>query len=53
MPLLMKFNFSIQTHSSNFGTNIDLPSNNDILNSFISRGYGKVNSYADNEFTDN
>ncbi|CAF4314197.1 unnamed protein product [Rotaria sp. Silwood2] len=51
MPQLSKFNFSIHTDIFNNDIDIDLPSNNDILNSFIKIGYQQVNSYADDQLT--
>jgi hypothetical protein len=53
MPQLRKFNFSIHTNIRNNVIDIHLPSNNDILNSFIERGYQQVDSFADDELTDN
>jgi hypothetical protein len=53
MPQLRKFNFSIHTKIFNNDIDTVLPSNNDILSSFIKRGYEQVNPYADNQLTYN
>ncbi|CAF2083348.1 unnamed protein product [Rotaria magnacalcarata] len=53
MPQLSKFNFSIHANIFNNDIDIDFPSNNDILNSFIKREYQKVNLYADDQLTRN
>src|SRR4051812_40186081 len=47
MPLLNKFTFSINTHVLDECVKIDLPTNNDIQNSFIKIGYKQVDSYVD------
>ena len=51
MPQLNKFNFSIHTSIYNNDIDIHLPSHNDILNSFIRRGFEQVNSYSDDQLT--
>ena len=51
MPRLNKFTFSIYTQIINNDIDIDLPSNKDILNSFIKIGYRQVNLYADDKLT--
>ncbi|CAF2521459.1 unnamed protein product [Rotaria sp. Silwood2] len=51
MPQLSKFYFSMHTNIFNNDIDIDHPSNNDILKSFIKRGYQQVNSYADDQLT--
>ena len=53
MSQLNKFNFSIHTSIYNDNIAIHLPSHNDILNSFIRRGYEQVNSYSDGHLTNN
>ncbi|CAF4950441.1 unnamed protein product [Rotaria socialis] len=53
MPRLNKFIFSIHTYIINDRIEIDLPSRNDILNSFLERGYQQVHSYADEKLTFN
>ncbi|CAF0851724.1 unnamed protein product [Rotaria sp. Silwood1] len=53
IPRLNKFIFSILTHIINNHIKIDLPSKNDILNSFIERGYQQVDSYTDEKLTYN
>jgi hypothetical protein len=53
MPQLNNFHFSIHTTIFKNEIHINLPSNNDILTSFIKKGYKQVNSYADEEFTSN
>ena len=53
MPRLNKFTFSIHTHIINNGIKIDLPSNDDIRNSFIKRGYRQVDSFADDKLLNN
>ncbi|CAF1364571.1 unnamed protein product [Rotaria sordida] len=47
MLLLNKFTFSINTHVLDGDVKIDLPTNNDIQNSFIKIGYKQVDSYVD------
>ncbi|CAF3983473.1 unnamed protein product [Rotaria sordida] len=46
MPRLNKFTFSINTLVYDEGVKIDLPSNDDIQNSFIKIGYQHLDSYA-------
>ncbi|CAF1626699.1 unnamed protein product [Rotaria sp. Silwood1] len=46
MPRLNKFTFSINTLIDDKDVKIDLPSNDDIQNSFIKIGYQHVDSYA-------
>ncbi len=46
MPQLNKFTFSINTGVVIENTEIDLPSNEDVQNSFIGKGYGQVGSYV-------
>ncbi len=46
MPRLKKFYFSIQACVFNKNIKIDLPSNEDIQDSFIGRVYGSVGSFA-------
>jgi hypothetical protein len=53
MPRLNKFIFSIHTHIINNHIRIDLPSNNDIRNSFIKRGYQQIDACADDKLTEN
>ena len=53
MPRLNKFTFSIHTHLINNNVRMDLPSNDDIRNSFIRRGYQQVDSFADDELMNN
>ncbi|CAF4969811.1 unnamed protein product, partial [Rotaria socialis] len=53
MPRLNKFIFSIHTYIINDRIEIDLPSKNDILNSFLEREYQQVHSYADEKLTFN
>jgi hypothetical protein len=53
MPRLKKFIFSIHTYITNYDTRIDLPSNNDIRNTFIERGYQQVDSFAHDKLTNN
>ena len=53
MPQLNKFNFNIQTLLMNNDIDIVLPSNNDILKSFIDIGYRQVDFYADDKFISN
>jgi len=53
MTRLKKFIFSIHTHIINHDIRIDLPSSNDIRNSFIERGYQHIDSFADDKLTSN
>jgi len=53
MAQLRKFTFNIHTHIINNEIRIDLPSNNDIRNSFIERGYQQVDSFTDEKLTNN
>jgi hypothetical protein len=53
MPRLKKIIFSIHSYIINYDIRIDLPSNNDIRNSFIERGYQQVDSFIDDKFTNN
>jgi hypothetical protein len=46
MPRLNKFTFSITTLVDDEGVKIDLPSNDDIQNSFIKIGYQHMDSYV-------
>ncbi|CAF5081148.1 unnamed protein product [Rotaria magnacalcarata] len=46
MPLLNKFTFSINTRVDDKGVKIDLPSNDDIQNSFIQIEYQHLDSYV-------
>ncbi|CAF1120106.1 unnamed protein product [Rotaria sordida] len=45
MPRLKKFYFCIEASVYNKDIRIDLPSNEDIQNSFMQRGYGPIGSY--------
>ncbi|CAF2114504.1 unnamed protein product [Rotaria magnacalcarata] len=51
MPRLNKFTFSIHTQINNNDIDIDLPSANDILNSFTKIGYRQVDLYANDKLT--
>ncbi|CAF1424026.1 unnamed protein product [Rotaria sordida] len=55
MPRLNKFIFSIHTHISNEYSKkkIDLPSNNDIRNSFTKRGIQSIDIFADDKLINN
>jgi hypothetical protein len=53
MSRLNKFTFSIHTHIINNNIKINLPSNDDIRNSFIKRGYRQVDSFADDKLMNN
>jgi len=53
MPQLKLFIFNIHTHILNSDIRVDLPSNNDIRNSFIERGYQQVDSFTDDKLTNN
>jgi hypothetical protein len=53
MPRLNKLTFSINTLLFNKYVTIDLPSNDDIQNSFIKRSYQQVGSYVDEKLTNN
>ncbi|CAF0787842.1 unnamed protein product [Adineta steineri] len=47
MPQLNKFIFNIHTEIIHLSTDIDVPSNDDIRNSFIKRGFQSVEACAD------
>ncbi|CAF4031222.1 unnamed protein product [Rotaria sp. Silwood2] len=47
---LNKFMFNIHTHIVNTGIEIDLPSDDDIRNSFIKRGFQSVGTCIDKRF---
>ena len=51
MSRLKKFTFSIHTQIINKYIDIDLPSNKDILNSFVNIGYRHMDLYADDKLT--
>jgi hypothetical protein len=53
MPRLNKFVFSIHTHIINDDIRIDLPSNDDIRNSFIKRGFQSIDICADDKLINN
>ncbi|CAF3425536.1 unnamed protein product [Rotaria sp. Silwood2] len=53
IPRLNKFTFNIHTHVINNNIKIDLPSNDDIRNSFIKIGYQQVDSFADDKLVNN
>ncbi|CAF3380291.1 unnamed protein product [Rotaria sp. Silwood2] len=53
MPQLNKFIFSIHTHIINNRIEINLPSNDDIRNSFIKRGFQSIGTCADDKLINN
>ncbi|CAF1131836.1 unnamed protein product [Rotaria sordida] len=53
MPQLKKFNFNIYTLVFNKDIKINLPSNNDIQQSFVKRGYQQIDSYTHKRSTIN
>ncbi|CAF1408402.1 unnamed protein product [Adineta ricciae] len=53
MPRLKRFLFNIHTRVVNNHVNIDLPSNDDIRNSFMKRGFQSVDAFTDYKLAKN